>query len=79
MFVNTLALYELFNAVDFVVFDCLLFARWRPAFVELPGTEGMAAYNDVGFHARGWVKGCLLVVIPSLLVAWLSQALRPRR
>ena len=68
-----------FNLIDLVVLDWLVFVTWRPRIIVLPGTEGMAGYGDMGFHVRGFVKGlgfCLAVGLLTALVTVGVRALR---
>ena len=37
---------------DLTILDWLIFVRMTPDFVVLPGTEGMAGYDDYIFHLR---------------------------
>ena len=78
---NAYAVGQVFNLFDFVVLDYLVFVRWQPGFVILPGTQGMPAYRDAGFHFRASVKGVVYAAVPSLVVAWLTTrgAARPRK
>jgi hypothetical protein len=46
-----------FNAVDLLILDWLVFATLRPRIVVLPGTEGAQGYGDYGFHFRAFLKG----------------------
>jgi hypothetical protein len=50
-----------FNAVDLLILDLLVFVAIQPRFVVLPGTEGLAGYRDRGFHVRAFLKGCVLM------------------
>lgn len=69
VFVNTAVMLGLFNLVDLLLLDWLLFNIIRPRFMILPGTEGMAGYGDYGFHFRQFLKGMGGALIGSLLVA----------
>ncbi|MFC4588823.1 hypothetical protein [Sphaerisporangium corydalis] len=62
-------IWQSFNLFDLVVLDWLIVVRWRPAFVVLPGTEGMDAYDDMGHHLRGYVKGVVICQAAALLSA----------
>jgi hypothetical protein len=67
-----------FNLVDLVFIDWFLLMILKPSFAILPGTEGLAGYNDYGFHFRGFLKGTvgITLVVPVLaLVAWGVYAL----
>ncbi len=60
-----------FNLYDLFVLDGLLFVVWRPAFIVLPGTEGMPEYRDFAFHARGFVKGIAIVTVTAAIATGL--------
>lgn len=66
---HTFIVLMVFNIVDLLVIDWLLFIRWQPDFVVLPGTEGMAGYEDYRFHWHAFLKGSVGIVVVSLLVA----------
>jgi len=69
VWLHTFVMLSVFNLVDLLVIDWLLFVRVRPAFVVLPGTEGMAGYDDYGFHARAFLVGTAGIAIFSMIVA----------
>jgi hypothetical protein len=54
---------------DLLVLDWLIMVRIRPKFIILPGTEDMDIYNDYGFHFRGFLKGTVLTLLASLVIA----------
>jgi hypothetical protein len=56
-FVFTAVALFVFNLFDLIVLDWLLFCGVQPRMMVLPGTEGMAAYRDYGFHFVGFLKG----------------------
>lgn len=58
-----------FNLVDLLVLDWLIFVKLQPKFVILPGTEGMAGYQDYAFHFHGFLKGTIGMILVSLLIA----------
>jgi len=60
-----------FNVFDLLVLDWLLFCTIQPRFMALPGTEGMAAYGDYGFHAVGFLKGTVFSLVAGSLTAGL--------
>jgi hypothetical protein len=68
-FTNTFLVLLVFNLFDLLVLDVLLLIWWRPAFMLLPGTEGMSAYNDWRFHLIASSKGLAFAVVSSLLIA----------
>lgn len=77
-FVNAYAVGQTWNLFDLLVLDYLLLFKLRPDFAVLPGTEGMAAYDDFSFAAKGFLKGLWLGAIPSTATAWLTTRKRKR-
>ncbi len=69
LFVNAFGVAFIFNLVDWLLLDWLMFCTITPKFVIIPGTEGMASYKDYGFHFRGFIIGTLLSVIGALVIA----------
>jgi hypothetical protein len=69
IFLHTFVVLTVFNLVDLVLIDWLLFVKIQPRFVILPGTEGSAGYDDYAFHAKAFIKGSLGIVVLSALVA----------
>jgi hypothetical protein len=67
-----------FNAYDLLIIDWLIFNKIQPKRIILPGTEGMAGYQDYRFHARGFLVGVVFSAVGAgvLAAAWLGvQAL----
>ncbi|KPK78857.1 MAG: hypothetical protein AMS25_14210 [Gemmatimonas sp. SM23_52] len=60
-----------FNLVDLVLLDWLIYCTITPRFVVVPGTEGMAGYKDYLFHLRAHVRGTGLQVILTLVLVGL--------
>src|SRR5690606_22666383 len=58
-----------FNVYDLLVLDFLVFSTWRPRWIVLAGTEGMAGYGDYRFHVAGFFRGLALSLVGGLLVA----------
>jgi hypothetical protein len=50
----------LFNVVDWLILDWLIFCTFTPTFAVLPGTEGMARYKKYAMHFRGFLIGTVL-------------------
>ena len=74
-FAHSAAIFFFFAVWDLVILDWLLFVTIQPAFVIIPGTEGMAGYKDYYFHFKVsflaptmWVS----ILIGGLLMAGLS-------
>ena len=76
-FLHAAGLLGLFNLFDAVVLDYLILTRMQPQFAILPGTEGMAGYQDLGLQGRAFLKGNVFVLLGSLGIAWFTH--RPAR
>lgn len=69
VFLATFLLFFTFNLFDLLILDWLIAVTIQPRFMILPGTEGLAGYNDYGFHFRGFLKGTAGIFVFSLVVA----------
>ena len=65
----------IFNLFDLLILDWLVFVTWRPRFIVLPGTEGLAGYGDYGFHFRGFLVGLVFCFAAGLLTALIATGL----
>ena len=74
-FVHLFVMFSVFNLLDWLVLDWLIVVRIRPGFMILPGTEGLAGYDDYGFHFRGFLIGIVISLVVSLLLAVVVAAL----
>ena len=57
-----------FNLVDLLVLDWLIFCSITPRFLVIPGTEGMKAYKDYGYHFRGFLIGTVISIVAGLVI-----------
>lgn len=71
-FLNALGIEMIFNIVDWIILDWLIFCTITPRFIVIPGTEGMKGYKDYGMHFKGFVIGTGFSVVVSLLIASIS-------
>ena len=74
--VHALIALTVVNLVDLIVVDWLIGIRFRPRKLILPGTEGLAGYDDLRFHVRGFVVGLVGTLAASPIIgaiAWLAQ------
>ncbi|HEX2740847.1 MAG TPA: hypothetical protein VHM69_10385, partial [Rubrobacter sp.] len=69
VFFGTFIMLLVFNLVDLLILDWLVFNTLRPGFVVLPGTEGARGYSDYGFHFRAFLKGVVGALVVSFIVA----------
>jgi hypothetical protein len=74
-FIHLLVMFTFFNVFDWLVLDWLIIVTIRPKFIVLPGTEGMPAYRDYGFHFRGFLVGIPITLFSSLILAGLVAVL----
>ena len=65
---NAFGIVLIFNVVDWLLLDWLMFCTLTPRFVVIPGSEGMAGYKDYLFHFRGFLKGTVFCVISGLVI-----------
>lgn len=59
LFLTFYLVFLTFNLFDLLVIDLLIGMVLQPAFMVLPGTQGIPAYRDVGFHLVAFLKGAL--------------------
>jgi hypothetical protein len=71
-FLNAFALIFSGWFFDLTILDWLLFVKITPGFVVLPDTEGMAGYNDYGFHLREHMRALPLLALGALVIAFLT-------
>jgi len=69
LFLHMFVVMTVFNIVDLIVLDWLVFVRLRPRFLVLPGTEDCAGYDDDVFHFVAFLKGTVLITVLSAIVA----------
>jgi hypothetical protein len=69
VFLHTFVMLSVFNLIDLLFLDWLLFVKVKPRFVVLPGTEGMAGYDDYAFHGYAFLKGTAGILVFSLILA----------
>jgi hypothetical protein len=72
VFLNTFIMLLLFNLVDLLILDWLVFVAIQPKFIVLPRTEGMAGYKDYRFHFVAFMKGLILILVASLVTAGIA-------
>lgn len=68
-FLNAYGLFLYFWLFDLVILDWLLFVTLKPSFVVLPGTEGLAGYDDYAFHLRTALPALPTMALPALVIA----------
>lgn len=81
-FVQSALICFYFSVWDLVVNDWLIFVTIQPDFIVIPGTEGMAGYNDYWFHFQDSFLGWELwvsIIAGGLVLAGLSMIQTDRR
>ena len=58
----------IFNLIDLLVLDWLIFCLITPRFLVIPGTEEMKAYKDYGYHFRGFLIGMVISIAAGLVI-----------
>ncbi len=59
----------IFNLVDLLILDWLLFCTITPKFLVIPGTEGISAYKDYLFHFKASLIGTGISIMSGLVIA----------
>ena len=72
VFLHTFVMLSVFNVLDLLILDWLIFVRFTPKFAVLPGTEGFEGYDDYRFHFNAFLKGTAGILVASLLAAAIS-------
>jgi hypothetical protein len=71
-FIVTTLIFQTWNLLDLVLLDWFLLMTLKPKFMILPGTEGMAGYNNYMFHFRKFLRGIVLTLLLSLVVTLIA-------
>jgi hypothetical protein len=69
LFLNAFGVVMVFNLVDLVLLDWLMFCTITPRFVVIPGTEGMEAYRDYAYHLKASIRGTIICAVAALAIA----------
>ena len=65
---NAFGVAFVFNVVDWLVLDWLMFCTLTPRFVVIPGTEGAEGYKNYWFHFRGFLIGTVFSAVAGLVI-----------
>ena len=69
LFLNAFGVAFIFNLVDLLLLDWLMFCTIIPKFIVIPGTEGLAGYKDYSYHFKAAIIGTVLSVVSGLVIA----------
>jgi hypothetical protein len=72
LWLNAAGVVFVFNVVDWLILDWLMFCTITPRFVVIPGSEGMPEYKDYGFHFRGCLHGAVYSALGGLVIAGIA-------
>ncbi len=70
LFLHIFGVIFVFNLVDLLILDCLIYCTITPKFVVIPGTEGLPGYKNYGHQIRAHLRGTVLQSVLALLLAW---------
>ena len=73
LFMHVFFIAIFFNLVDWLILDWLIICLITPQFIVYPGTEGSKGYKDYKYHFIGFLKGCAIYFISSLIITLLLQ------
>jgi len=68
-FLNAFGVAFIFNLVDLLLLDWLMFCTITPKFLVIPGTEGMEGYKDYCYHFKASLVGTTLSIVAGLVIA----------
>ena len=69
LFLNAFGVAFIFNLVDLLVLDWLMFCTITPRFLVIPGTEGMEGYKDYYYHFKASLIGTVISIVAGLVIA----------
>jgi hypothetical protein len=69
LFLHAFGVVFIFNLVDLILLDWLVFCTITPRFVMIPGIEGSQAYKDYLFHFKASIAGAVLSIVAGLIIA----------
>lgn len=68
-FIHFYVLFTIVSLADLIILDWLIFCLITPEFIVIPGTEGAKGYKNYRFHFIGFLKGCIILAVLSLILA----------
>jgi hypothetical protein len=71
---NAFGVAFVFNVVDWLILDWLVFCTITPEFIVIPGSEVADYHADYGYHFRGFLIGTVFSAVAGLViggVVWL--------
>jgi hypothetical protein len=71
LFLNAFSVASIFNFVDWLLLDWIMFCTITPKFLVIPGTENMAGYKNYFYHFRGFMIGIVISALGGLIIAFI--------
>lgn len=59
----------MWNAINLLIMDWLIFCTIAPKWVVIEGTEGCGGYKDYMYHFKGFLIGCIYTTIMAVIIA----------
>lgn len=69
LFLHTFFILMIWNTIDLLFMDWLLFCTITPNFIIFPGTKGNKGYKNYKYHFIGFLKGIVISAFCSLAIA----------
>lgn len=69
LFLNAFGVAFVFNLVDLLLLDWLMFCTITPKFIVIPGTADLEGYQDYSYHFKASLVGTALSVVSGLVIA----------
>lgn len=75
LFANGFGVLFIFNLVDWLIIDWLMFCTITPQFIVIPGAEGAVGYKNYAFHFRGFLIGTVFSTVVGMVIAGITLLL----
>jgi hypothetical protein len=75
LFLHAFGVVFIFNVVDLIFLDWLLFCTITPDFMVIPGTEGSGAYKNYFYHLKASLVGTVLSLVAGWVIAGIVSLL----
>jgi hypothetical protein len=72
LFFHLFISFMVWNLVDLLVMDWLLFCKINPNFMILPGTKGNPGYKNYKYHFIGFIKGIFICLVGAIILAMIA-------
>lgn len=75
VFLHIFIMCSIWNLIDLLIMDWLIFCYISPKFMALPGTEGHRGYKNYKYHFVGFLKGIVISTIASFVLGGICTLL----